>query len=371
MAERRDSIDLLRGAVMVLMALDHARDFFHFGPSPTDHAETTPALFATRWITHFCAPVFVFLAGVGTSLQLARGSTKGELSRWLLGRGLWLVFLELTWMHLAWTLDFRFEFRLNLVQVLWAIGWSMVVLAGLVHLPTWAVGGIALAMIAGHNAFDGVHNDRWWWYVLHEEGRIRLGGGRSLFVSYPLVPWIGVMAAGYALGPHLSRRVLLALGAGAVALFVALRLPNLYGDPRPWSPQSSPLFTVFSFVNCEKYPPSLLYLLMTLGPAMLALAALDRVRASPRNPLLVFGRVPLFFYLVHLHLIVLAAIACHYAKVGDALFEIDPRDLPPDFGFPLWAAYLAAAGVVLALYPACRWYGRLKAARPRSLLRFV
>ncbi len=306
-AARLDSIDVLRGLVMVVMALDHARDFFSNAMFwPTDLRVTTPAYFLTRFVTHFCAPVFVFLAGTGAFLASQRGKSTRELSLFLLTRGLWLVLLELTFLRLAWRLDYDVH-ALNAL-VIWAIGWSMVVLAGLVFLPRAAVLVFGLAMIALHNAFDGVEGGALW-SLLHVPGDVQYAPGWTLFVMYPLVPWIGVMAAGYGFGAYAAgnRRRIRWLGLGACALFVLLRLSNRYGDPQPWSSHSSALFTLFSFVNCEKYPPSLDYLLMTLGPALVLLSFLPDTARGILKPFVVFGRVPLFYYLLHIPLIHLLA----------------------------------------------------------------
>lgn len=304
---RLDSIDVLRGLVMVVMALDHVRDFFSDAMfSPTDLRFTTPAYFLTRFVTHFCAPVFVFLAGTGAFLAGQRGKSPGELSRFLWTRGLWLVLLELTFLRWAWSFDFDVHFMRALV--IWAIGWSMVVLSGLVFLPRAAILLFGLALIGAHNAFDGVRGGNWW-SVLHVQGMVQYAPGWRLFVMYPLVPWIGVMAAGYGFGAYAAgnRRRIRWIGLGACALFVLLRLVNRYGDPEPWSSHSSALFTLFSFVNCEKYPPSLDYLLMTLGPALLLLSFLPDTARGLLKPFVVFGRVPLFYYLLHIPLIHLLA----------------------------------------------------------------
>jgi uncharacterized membrane protein len=292
-SHRLPALDTLRGLVMVLMALDHTRDFFSSARvNPLDLASTTPAYFLTRWVTHFCAPVFILLAGAGAFLYAARGRTPAQLARYLLVRGLWLVVLELTLVHFGWT--FTFDHRFMLAQVIWAIGWSLVVLAALValRLPVWAIAGLGVAMIAGHNLLGSVDRADLGalnplWTVLHRPGAIAVGRERELYVLYPLVPWIGVMAAGYGLGPLLlrstaqRRRWLLRLGAGLTLAFFVLRFANLYGDPHPWQPRADLLRSAFDFLNVEKYPPSLLYLLITLGPALLLLAWLDRFSLSP------------------------------------------------------------------------------------------
>lgn len=370
-ANRLDSVDLLRGLVMVIMALDHVRDYFN-GPrfDPLDLTQTTAALFLTRWITHFCAPVFVFLAGAGAFLSVDRGKPKGELSRFLVTRGLWLVALELTVVRFAWTFHLDYA-RITILQVIWAIGWSMVILAGLIHLRLRLIAGFAIVMIAGHNLLDPISPEAfgghgptsygvlgWLWIVLHVP---------AAPVFYPLIPWVGVMAAGYAFGAILRleeaerRRTLLALGAALTAAFGLLRWIDGYGDPEYWTQQKDGLFTLLSFLNTTKYPPSLLYLLMTLGPAIAALALFERVSGPVARFLVLFGRVPLFFYVLHIYLIHLLVLAFAALQGFEVRRFLDLFFLfPPEWGFSLPMVYLIWAGVVLALYPACRWFAGIK-----------
>jgi uncharacterized membrane protein len=381
---RLDSVDLLRGLVIVIMALDHARDFFtSVRFEATDLEQTTAPLFLTRWITHFCAPVFVFLAGTSAFLYQARGRTRAEVSRFLLTRGLWLVLLELTVVRWAWNFNFNYTTELLFVQVIWVIGVSMVVLAGLVHLPLSAVAGIGIAMVAGHNLLDPITPEAlgaWGplWTLLHVQAAIPLRGDQVFVVIYPLIPWIGVMAAGYAFGTLLRRpererrRALLGLGAGLTLGFLAIRAVNGYGDPAPWSVQESAGRTVLSFLNTTKYPPSLLFLLMTLGPAIALLPLLERLTGPLARAVTVFGRVPLFFYVLHLYLIHAVALT-----VG-VLAGFDPRSflhvwlfLPDEWGYGLGVVYLVWAGVVLALYPACRWFAGVKARRREVWLSYL
>ena len=286
---RLASIDALRGLVIVLMALDHARDFFHAGAmtfSPTDLARTTPLLFMTRWVTHLCAPVFSLLAGVGAWLRLQRpGETRASLSRYLVSRGLWLIVLELVVMRVAMNFSLSMAYP-PLLLVLWVLGLSMVSLAALVWLPPSVVLGGSLAIIAGHNLLDAIRaadlgQFAGVWRVLHEPGVLPVGGIVAV-VGYPLVPWCAVMAAGYGLGPVFAapvavrQRRLVSIGLACCAAFLALRLVNGYGDPAPWTVQPSAVSTVLSFLNTTKYPPSLAFLLMTLGPGLLLLAWMDR-----------------------------------------------------------------------------------------------
>ena len=372
---------------MVIMALDHTRDFFSkdLAFDPTDLNKTFPALFLTRWITHYCAPVFIFLAGTGAFLSATRGKSTRELSWFLLTRGLWLVLLELTWVRcLGWQFNFDFHFAMGIV--IWAIGWSMVALAGLVFLPLPWITAFGIVMIASHNLFDHVEPESlgslgWLWKILHSGGTLVPAEGYKFAAGYPLIPWVGVMAAGYGFGgvlirePVERRKWLLELGGALTALFILLRANNVYGDPDPWSGQKNALFTLFSFLNCHKYPPSLLYVLMTLGPALLALAVLDRGTPRWLKPVLIFGRVPLFYYLLHLPLIHGLAVGVAYLRYGQAgwLFSNPdaPAVRPSDYGYGLPVVYLVWLGVVLVLYPVCRWFAEIKRRRREPWLSYL
>lgn len=410
---RLDSIDLVRGIVMVLMALDHVRGFFSNAAigverfDPTDFEKTNTAYFLTRWVTHFCAPTFVFLAGTGAFLGGARGKSKPQLAWFLLTRGLWLAVLEVTLVHLGW--NFSFDSVARGGAVIWAIGWSMVVLSVLVFLPTSAVAALGVAIIAFHNHFDNVQSSTlgdwgWLWTLLHGGPEIVpwcdlhlsgldgiIGEGDVLekcrnfkfYVGYPLLPWIGTMAAGYGFGAMMllerreRRRELLGLGLALTAIFVVLRYLNVYGDPRPWKEQANEMFTVMSFLNCWKYPPSLLYLLMTLGPAITFLGAFDGVRTRLLQPFIVFGRVPLFYYLIHIPLIHGLAVALDYwrfqwsPQTGAGPWAGQPKDLPSNYGFDLWQVYLIWLSVIVILYPLCYIFMRLKRRYPGGLLSYM
>ena len=354
------SIDVLRGLVMAVMALDHTRDFFGTGGfNPRDVME--PTLFLTRWVTHFCAPTFIFLAGLSAFLY-GRGRSTEELSRFLLIRGLWLILIDLTLIKFGWRFEVDF-YRLS-AGVIFVIGASMVALAALIWLPRWAIAGVSLIMIAGHNLFDGVRAEElggasWAWHLLHEPGLVPLGHGVNLYVLYPLIPWIGVMAAGYLLGPVMQveertrQRVLFGLGAAVTLGFVVLRATNLYGDPAPWTPQQTLLSTVLSFLNCEKYPPSLLYLMMTLGPALMLLACFEHARGAFARLLATFGQVPFFYYVVHLYLIHALAVATTFAMTG-------VLTRTPTIGLGLPGIYFVWLLVLVLLYPICRWFAELK-----------
>jgi uncharacterized membrane protein len=380
---RLDSVDLLRGLVMVLMALDHVRDFFtDLRFDPTDLTRTNGLLFFTRWITHYCAPTFVFLAGTGAFLASARGKSRPDLARFMVSRGLWLVLLEFTVIRLGWAFNLDYA-GLQLVQVIWALGVSMVVLAGLIYLPLPGIVAFGVAMIALHNLADGIDPQTlggWGslWTILHVQRPIALPWGAPLFVAYPLIPWIGVMAVGYAFGSILlqpadaRRRTLLRLGGALTATFVLLRATNLYGDPRPWAPQSSALFTVLSFLNTTKYPPSLLFLLMTLGPAIMSLAWFEHLRGPVARFLIVFGRVPLFYYVLHLFLIHAAALAVGVmAGFPPSAFMRGIFDMPAGWGYGLPVVYAVWVAVVLALYPVSRWYADLKSRRREVWLSYL
>lgn len=378
---RIDSIDLLRGVVMIVMALDHTRDFFGVGGlNPRD--VTDPALFLTRWITHFCAPLFIFLAGTSAYLYGMRGRSVGEVSRFLLTRGLWLVIMEFTVVRLGWSFGFNQNFFV--AQVIWALGAAMVVLCGLVYLPRWAIAAVGLVLIGGHNLLDGIRaadlgQAGWIWTILHERGLLQLGPAIRVYVLYPLVPWIGVMAAGYALGPIFQldrttrRRWLVGLGALTSVGFIVLRATNIYGDPAPWTAQPSGLATVLSFVNCEKYPPSLLYLTMTLGPGLLLLAAFETARGRFAQLIITYGRVPFFYYVAHIFLIHALAAAMAWLVWEDAswLFGGVPSNRPANYGLSLPGIYLVWLFVVVALYPLCRWFARIKQRRTEWWLSYL
>jgi uncharacterized membrane protein len=382
---------MLRGLVMVIMALDHVRDFFSnaYFFDPTDLTQTNAALFLTRWITHFCAPVFVFLAGTGAFLSTSRGKTKKELAVFLLSRGLWLVFLDLFFVHtFGWW--FNFDYHLLYGDVLWALGWSMVVMAGLVFLPVWSITTIGVAMVASHNLFDVVRADgygsfRWLWAILHSGDILEPLPGVHFVPGYPLVPWIGVMAAGYGFGtlllrpPDERRKWLLRLGIGLTLTFIVMRVTNVYGDPHAWVIQKTRLFTFFSFINCEKYPPSLLYLLMTLGPAIIALALFERISHPFSRPIVILRRVPLFFYLLHLVIIHELAVAFAYARYGQADWMFrnvtvpanSVLPYPPGYGYSLTVVYAIWLAVVLILYPACQWFASVKSRHREAWLSYL
>ena len=380
---RLESVDILRGVIMILMALDHTRDFFGKpGISPTDLAQTTIPLFFTRWITHFCAPVFFLMMGTGAYLSM-RKKTKRELSQFLFTRGLWLIFLELT-LFRCLGLQFNFDYHATILNVLWALGWAMIVLSVLVHLPASLITAFGLVMIAGHNLLDPVRSSNVIWTVLHSPNFIVANPQHSVFIAYPLIPWLGVTAVGYSLGQIYAwtsqrrRTFLLRAGMGLTAAFPILRAINFYGDPVRWTTQKSAAFTVLSFLNTTKYPPSLLFLLMTLGPALLLLGAIDGGTPQFLRPALTFGRVPMFYFLLHMPLIHLIAVAVCYARYGQThwMFESPtvgqfPITPPPGWGFSLPIVYLIWVCVVIALYPLCRWFAAVKQRRSDAWLSYL
>ena len=375
------SIDLLRGVVMVIMALDHVRMYFGEGTwyaEPTNLATTTPLLFFTRWITHFCAPVFVFLAGTSAFLYGVHTSRK-QVAWFLFTRGLWLIFVEAVIVTFAWTFDITFSFII--LQVIWAIGISMVLLAALVFLPLQAIIAVGLILVFGHNLLDPIHvqgrgvND-FIWYVLHQPGRISLGD-RLINIVYPVLPWIGLIAFGYVTGnlfradfPSARRRFwLLASGVAMTFLFILLRSFNLYGEPIAWQRQDSVIFTLMSILNATKYPPSLQFLLMTMGPALISLALLERISVSGKNSLVVFGKVPFFFYVIHIFLIhALAMLALVYAGRDWKEYILSAQGIMSgrlsNFGFGLGTVFAGWLAVILGLYPLCRWYQQVRSNHP-------
>ena len=359
------------------MALDHTRDFFtnaHF--SPTDLDRTWPALFLTRWITHFCAPTFVFLAGTSAYLWASKQVRSANVSGFLLKRGLLLIVLTCT--VEAWAWNFHHDFREIHGGVLWAIGWSMVALAGLARLRLLSAVMLGGLMIAFHNAFDllkaaDLGEFGLWWAILHSGEEIRFANGWLLDPFYPLVPWIGVMAVGYGFGKLLSlsqwrtRNRLLVLGLSLIIGFLLLRFMNVYGDPKPWQTYPDPAFTVLSFINCHKYPPSLLYLLMTLGPAVLFLGITLNWPARRYGFLQLFGRTPLFYYLIHLyliHLLALAVAAIDSGPVAALAGSVWSPEMPKDYGYGLPMVYAMWLLLLPLLYWLCRSFEAFKARKP-------
>jgi uncharacterized membrane protein len=380
-ARRIESIDLLRGVVMIIMAIDHVRDYFHYDAflyNPGDLTQTNAPLFFTRFITHYCAPVFVFLAGMSAFLSGTK-KTKKELSFFLFTRGIWLVLIELFIVSLFRTFNPLYIFT-NL-QVIWAIGVSMMVLSGLIYLNKRIILAIGLLLIFGHNLLDTVHVPgkgvgAFLWALLHDPIRFNYGNF-LVWARYPLLPWIGIMATGYCLGtvytqaynPQERRKILLYLGLGSIALFILLRSGNFYGDAAHWSVQKDTLFSILSFLNVSKYPPSLLYTLITLGPALVFLALSERPLNALASKIVVFGRVPMFYYLAHILAIhILAVIAAIFFSntpwMNIAVLNDGVNSTPAlkGFGYNLAVVYLVWAGLILLLYPFCKRFDDYKRA---------
>ncbi|MBK5189423.1 MAG: DUF1624 domain-containing protein [Gemmatimonadaceae bacterium] len=382
---RIESVDVVRGVIMILMALDHTCDFFGIpGQNPVDLTKASAALFLTRWITYFCAPVFFLLTGTGACLSL-RKRTPADLSRFLLTRGAWLIFLELVVLRcFAYQFNVDYRYRVTMLLVLWALGWAMIALSVLVRFPAIVATTVGVVLIAGHNLLDSVQSANPLWVILHVPGFAMNTPRHVVFAAYPLVPWIGVKAIGFSLGRIYAwdgerrRAVLLRMGLALTAAFIVLRGINVYGDPVRWSAQRSAQFTVLSFLSVTKYPPSLLFLLMTLGPALVFLWAVDRRSPRMLAPALVIGRVPMFYYVLHFTLIHLLAVATCYVRYGTAHWMFESPDLghypfspPPDWGYALPMVYAVWAMVVAAMYPLCRWFAGLKQRRNDPWLSYL
>ncbi|MCG2617578.1 heparan-alpha-glucosaminide N-acetyltransferase domain-containing protein [Terrimonas sp. NA20] len=377
--QRIRSIDLLRGIIMIIMALDHVRDFFHQPAMITDPLNldtTTPPIFFTRVITHFCAPVFVFLSGLSAYLVGLR-KTKAELGHFLLKRGIWLIFVEIVIM--SFVLTFNPNYNFILLGVIWAIGWSMIILGLLVRGSYALVLIVGFIIFVGHNILDYVQlpdgkvSFVFWRTLLTSPGTLLPVGGNHFFlVGYAILPWAAIMFLGYAMGklyakefdPIRRRKILWQIGLGLITLFLLLRLPNLYGDPNKWETQSTTIYSVLSFFRVTKYPVSLQYACMTLGPALIFLAVSENWNNRFTRFATVYGSVPFFYYVVHFFLIHLVCMAVFFATGHSMAEAVDPNSLfvfrPVKFGFPLWIVYLFWMGIVLALYLPCKWYSDYK-----------
>lgn len=394
--QRIESIDVLRGFIMIIMALDHSRDFFSLAQmffSPTDIAATTPGYFATRIATNICAPVFIFLTGMG--MTLSSKQTTHARSFFLLTRGLWLLFLQLTVMNLLWffNTDLTQFIRLN---VLWAIGWSMICLAGVAYLPRWAMWLFAIATICGHNFLDGVQPEQfgnlsWLWVMIHHPGVLLPWEGMTIHVLYPVVPWCGVITLGYLMGswiktaPQVQARFIV-VGLCLIALAIILRLGNTYGDPIAWQTYPEAWRSMASFVNGLKYPPSLLYLGLYLAPFIVLLGFILRRQFGPiGHALSTFGQVPFFYYVLHIFLLHLMAVIYFKIFYGDSAWLLtDPivpsllswseKGVPANIYNPridLLQTYIAWIVAVLVLYPACRWFSAIKAKTPKWWMSYL
>lgn len=389
LARRRrfDSVDALRGLVMILMTLDHVRDYFGgTGINPTNLATTTLPLFTTRWVTHFCAPVFFLLTGTGAYLSRFRVPV-ASLPWYLVKRGIWLIVLDAVVLRcLGW--QFNFDYRVTVLNVLWALGWSMIGLAALVRLPNRIAMVIGVLMIVGHNALDGVRPAAGLlaslWRILHVQGVVFASPNHVVFTAYPLVPWVGVVAVGYALGaafewsPEQRRRLFAQAGAVLSIAFLIVRWTNVYGDPVQWSAQPSQMLTVLSFLNTTKYPPSLAFLLMTLGPAMLLLSVLEGRTWRVLGALITFGRVPLFYFATHIILIHGLAVVVCWVRFGGVHWMFESPDLahfpftePSGWAVRLEVVYALWLLVVASLFPLCARYARVKSDGSQWWLRYL
>jgi uncharacterized membrane protein len=386
---RIHSIDVTRGVVMVLMAIDHVRVY-----AGVPAGGPKPGVFFTRWITNFVAPAFAFLAGTSAYLLGRRMGNRRALARYLVTRGLILVLLELTVIRVAWTFNLDFGHYL-LAGVIWMLGWCMVLLAALIWLPIPAIGAFGVAVIVLHNVLDFLSPTAvkalqesslsWLWQILYFGGPIQLGqNGPTLAVLYSIVPWVGVIALGYAFGavmtlePSRRDRICFALGASAILLFLVLRTMDVYGDPRHWHVTSpTPMPTFFRFIGTSKYPASLQFLLMTLGPMILLLPLAERARGKVGEIFEVFGRVPMFYYLIHIPTIHLAAVIISLVREGRVnpwLFANHPMMNPPPpegYTWSLGLLYAVFLVVIAILYLPCRWYALRKATNPAPWMRYI
>lgn len=390
---RVQSIDILRGIVMIIMALDHVRDFFHaeaFTKDPLDPATTTIPVYFTRWITHFCAPVFVFLAGTSGYLQGLKKS-KAELSKFLVTRGLWLIVTE--WLIISLALTFDPGYHMIPFQVIWAIGISMVILGLVVWLPYNLIFAIGALIVIGHNLLDYVEAENaslkqpnGFWLDLVHAARFSIypfATGHNIVIVYPFLAWVGIMMMGYCTGrlfeapvdPKKRKRSLLMIGSGLVIFFIVIRLLNSYGDPNPWRDFPSTLSDFFSFMNVTKYPPSLMYASITLGPALIVLALLEGVQNKVTEFAKIYGRVPYFYYVLHFFLIHAFTVIAFYASGFGAKDIVDPNSFfyfrPLTFGFDLWVVYVVWISVILLLYPLCKRYNRYKSTHRQWWLSYL
>lgn len=372
---RISSIDIVRGIIMIIMALDHVRDFFHADAAlfnPTDMTKTNPILFYTRWITHFCAPTFIFLSGVSIRLGLQR-KTKNELAMYLLTRGIWLIIIEQTIFRFIFSFSLQYDILIFLV--FWSIGGSMIILAALVYLSPRAILIIGLIIIFGHNAFDAIRlapGDTGFgiWVFLMQSGFVP----PAMAVPYSLIPWLGIFLAGYGTGtlylkdfnPEQRRKILFNTGIAATALFIIVRAINVYGDPAPWVVQKNVMFTIMSFMNTTKYPVSLIFTLMTLGPVLVLLSWMEKSTNKTLERATVFGRVPFFYYLMHFLVMHTAALILYLIISGTPFSEVNFSisqslgGIPRGYGYTLEWTYVAWFGTILIMYPLCVWYDRYK-----------
>jgi len=372
---RLTSIDFLRGLVMIIMALDHVRDFFHYNPlhhDPLDLHTTTPILFFTRWITHFCAPIFVFLAGTSAYLSGMKKSKK-ELGKFLLIRGSWLIVMEFAIINLGWS--FNPFYNLLVFQVIWAIGISMIILGLIVRVDFKIILSIGLLIVCCHNLIDYPESTHpgsfpFWWDLIHHGGfnRHEFFSGHEFLIIYPFLPWTGLMILGYCFGkffepsivPSERNKKILFTGSLMILFFVILRFTNTYGDPHQWQSQNNSLYTILSFIDVEKYPPSLLFVCITIGPALVFLSLLERIKIHSNFFVNTIGRVPFFYYIVHIYII-------HGLSV--LIFMNQPNK--DEKGFELLGVYAVWISVVTVLYFLCKWYDKYKSTHSNWWLKYI
>ncbi len=359
---------------MIIMALDHTREFFHSAAvtdNPLNLSTTTPVVFFTRWVTHFCAPVFVFLSGTSAYLQSARKSKK-ELSIFLITRGLWLMLAEIMIVNLIFSFDITYS--AIALEVIWAIGISMLILGIVIWLPFEIILIIGLLIVAGHNSLDFYERKQVGQFsagynMLHRVGVHRLSANHKVLILYPFLSWAGLMMLGYCLGKVMRntdnryrKRFLVITGVSTIALFIILRFINIYGDPFAWSTQGNGLYTFFSFINATKYPPSLFFISMTIGPALLFLAWSDNIQDGFTKIVSVYGRVPFFYFVIHFFLIHLFSTIAFFMRghtfAEDAADTLTPfiKFIKAGEGVQLRYVYLIWLSIVIIMYPLCKWY---------------
>jgi uncharacterized membrane protein len=387
---RIQSIDILRGLIMLIMALDHVRDFFHNGGAlgdPTNMATTTPFLFFTRWITHFCAPTFVFLSGTSAYLAGMR-RTKSELSTFLIKRGLWLIFVEVAILSLAFSLNPLYN--TIILQVMWAIGFSMLLLGLVVRAPLQVIAILGGLIFFSHDILDYLHLPKTGaGFILDNmfltaRGTVfPLGNNYFIFDLYAVIPWTGVMLLGYVFGSlykpsfdqQKRKKILLYTGLSLLVLFFILRIVNRYGDPAPWAVQRNGVYTLLSFFNVSKYPPSLLYSCLTLGVALVFLSLTEHVKNKLTAIFVVYGSVPFFYYVLHFYTIRALSIIMFFALGYHSSQIISPNSpflfRPETFGFNLWGVYLVWFFVIAVLYLPCRWFSKYKKTHHKWWLSYL
>jgi len=367
---RIESIDLLKGLAMIIMALDHVRDYFHYDSfmfDPSDPLQSNLPIFFTRFMTHFCAPAFAFLAGT-SAFMVGKRKSKKELSVFLFKRGLWLVFIEMTIVNFAWFFDIYF--RSPGLLVIWSLGISMIVLGALVHFSKYFILAFSCVLIFGHNLLDNFHmGGRMFWSIVHERDIFKLYDDVNFYIEYPIIPWIAVMSIGYFFGtfyepsfdPNKRKKSFNIIGISAISLFIVLRSFNIYGDPIHFNDYGMSTQTLMSFLQLTKYPPSVLYLLVTLGAAFLFLANTENVRGKVVNFFCTFGRVPFFYYIIHLYLIhIIAMIFAQFSGFGWKAMILSEWSMPKGFGYDLIVVYLVWIGVIILLYPLCKLFDNYK-----------